>query len=257
MTLKKCTVTQLDADFWRMDGEGESVEVGRIDIELPTILMRSRWGFFFLEAGPNPAHESLDRLLEVVGFTRHGHNPETAEERVRALVSYGFADSIAFFYDRHYVMARDLAAILAELDRVRETSEALRASLRASNAVAEHAQSERDRIADKMHKDLGEISARLFASKVEVERLRSGMMPAAQRPVDVEAVLEPVRRVLSDWADRGSDLASSRDRHMAQQSGASPNYIEAGIAEVERWSFMVAANSLREALAEAEKIARG
>lgn len=203
MTLKKCTVIELDINFWRVDFDG-NLDLSRAASNYKCWsgpfciqVVSARDGMFTAYAsgigtsvcGPTRSG-ALEAMLSHLGLTRHDPKPETAEERVRAAVDMSEPP-----------LQADLRAILAELDRVR--------------------------------KDMGEISATLFASKVEVERLRSGMMPAAQRPVDIEAVLAPVRRVLSAY--RTAPAYGMKYELLARH----------------------VVDDLGQALAEAEKIARG
>lgn len=114
-----------------------------------------------------------------------GHDkPETAEERVRAWTADASAGR-----ETDWLAPADLRAILAELDRVRETSEALRASLRASNAVAQHVQGERDGLV----KDLDQLRA--------------------QRPADVEKdrVAAEYCRIATDVMEKAFDCQVTAD----------------------------------------------
>ncbi len=75
MTLKKCTVTQLDATFWRVDWDGELSSSWESPM---TVKYENAW--WRLGAYSS---RSLDVLLRIYGLTRHDPKPETAEERVR------------------------------------------------------------------------------------------------------------------------------------------------------------------------------
>lgn len=240
MTLKKCTLRQLDDTFWRVDWEGPAAEARTANCTLtansPSIAERDGDSWFFCGIWSQSLAEALSRFA----LTIEDPKPETAEERViddaftpdREGWSY-LSGRVAESRVRRAcaigspgdlgpvagVTLADLRAILAELDLYRDGN----------------------RVLMERHKEL----------HAQISNL------TAQRPVDVEAVLAPIRIRLAALEQRASGLASSRDAHIANQPGTSPNYIEAGIAEVERWSLMVTANSLRDAIAEAEKIGRG
>ena len=159
------------------------------------------------------AMRHIDELEAELG----GGKEETAEERVRADIA-----ATGDYCDTTITEKANLRAILAELDRVRaERDERTEGWRKTERKMA------------KLSKDMHGVSGMLFESKVEVERLRSGMMPAAQRPVDIEAVLAPIQRVLSAY--RTAPVYGMKYELLARH----------------------VVDDLGQALAEAEKIARG
>jgi hypothetical protein len=162
------------------------------------------------------------------GWPRPAPKEETAEERVRADIA-----ATGDYCDTTITEKANLRAILAELDRVRaERDERTEGWRKAERKLA------------KLSKDMHEVSEMLFESKVEVEGLRSGMMPAAQRPVDVEAVLAPVRRLRSALSE-------------AAVVPVLESHLEPGALAAVQGFAVTARSCLDEALAEAEKIGRG
>ena len=235
MTLKKCTVTQLDDVFWRVDCPAPLapfvVHLTCVDgcARASTFNGRSFWGGTWWQA--------LDALLEENGLTRHD-TPETAEARVRAAVDMSEPP-----------LQADLRAILAELDRVREAlSLAYNGSAESIRRESEAA-AELKRVLDELEDEKSqriEFSGALFKAGAELDRLR------AQRPVDVEAVLAPVRMLREDFAQRGV---------YAKECATTASYArrneDAERAHGRRHAYEDAAFELRRAIAEAEKIARG
>lgn len=196
MTLKKCTVVELDPTFWRVDFDGELELAGAASTY-------SKWsGPFCIQVVPvrerlftafasgigtsicGPAQrDAVDALLTHLGLARHD-KPETAEDRVRAIATGHFVGDES---------VRDLRAILAELDRVR-----------------------------------------------------------AQPPVDVEAVLAPIRTVSDSYAHQIASHENESDRRArAEQFNDALWHHTRGVG------LGLARNELIRALAEAEKIGRG
>lgn len=111
MTLKKCTATQLDDTFWRVDFDGR-LSVGGHDVKSPQAV--KRFGeCWFVQGYPHEDASGLDALLARLGLTRHD-GPETAEERVRAYAAHGHR----LWRDDDQARS-DTACVLAELDAVR------------------------------------------------------------------------------------------------------------------------------------------
>ena len=242
MTRVKCTVAQLDGDFWRIDfgDPGALFDLSPHIVRIaagPACYAATNVKNGHSAEGSSPA-AALDAYLASCGLTRHDPKEETAEERVRAFLAMHDDDTTLMDIGpgaRSSLEAADLRAILAELDRVRETSEALRASLRASNAVAQHVQGERDGLAESLDEHTRQI-----------ERLR------AQRPVDVEAALAPVRDALCLISDHRASVKRSLDTAYKNGCGAQgSDYRLLGYA------YDLAAVHVTDALAEAEKIGRG
>lgn len=113
MTLKKCTVTQLDNTFWRVDFAGW-LSVGERDVSSPQVVRRfgECW---FVQGYPHESANGLHALLARLGLAAEQPAPETAEGRVRAWME-GRRD--AEDVDAGFTVA-DLRAVLAELDRLR------------------------------------------------------------------------------------------------------------------------------------------
>lgn len=87
--LKKCTVTQLDADFWRVDAEGV------LPFTMRVYTYEGRWRCEFEDGrcvGVS-ADDALDRMLRLAGLTRQEPTPppvskdklQQALDRLRAL----------------------------------------------------------------------------------------------------------------------------------------------------------------------------
>ena len=228
MTLKKCTVTQDEmAEYAEWYAEHGT----------PGLSGHNQNGLrYFASSIRDGAAERW--LANGKGWPKQESKEETAEERVRAFLAMHDDDTTLMDIGpgaRSSLEAADLRAILAELDRVRETSEALRASLRASNAVAQHVQGERDGLAESLDEHTRQI-----------ERLR------AQRPVDVEAALAPVRDALCLISDHRASVKRSLDTAYKNGCGAQgSDYRLLGYA------YDLAAVHVTDALAEAEKIGRG
>jgi len=122
MTLKKCTVVELDPTFWRVDFDGELELAGAASTYskwsgpfcIQVVPVRERLFTAFASGigtsicGPTQ-RDAVDALLTHLGLARHD-KPETAEDRVRAIATGHFVGDES---------VRDLRAILAELDRVR------------------------------------------------------------------------------------------------------------------------------------------
>lgn len=241
MTLRKCTIKQLDDRFWRVDWDGRAAEAKTANCTLsarpPAVAERDGESWFFAGIWS----QSLDDALSRFDLTRHSPaaDPETAEEVLRANArihpGYGDAHVVSGFTRDH---AR---AILAELDRVRRERDERTEGWRKT-----------ERKLAKLSKDMREVSEMLFESKVEVERLRSGMMPAAQRPVDAEAVLAPIRKLRAE-------VDESRRKHglRADAYASTQNYDRAHEHVAQRECLAVVVNDMGDALAEAEKIGRG
>ena len=154
-----------------------------------------------------------------------GHDkPETAEERVRRVVSANPGSILLVnvgFEARMGVEMDDLRTIFAELDRVREAYEdALRSigNQQETNAIY----------------------------RAEVARLR------AQRPVDIEALLAPVREVRDSVA---KSMREHEGRVRSCVADESYDYAHAHLAQKE--ALVVVVKDMDAALAEAEKIGRG
>lgn len=178
------------------------------------------------------AMRHIDELEAELG----GGKEETAEDRVRADIA-----ATGDYCDTTITEKANLRAILAELDRVRaERDERTEGWRKTERKLA------------KLSKDMHEVSGMLFESKVEVERLRSGMMPAAQRPVDAEAALAPIRKLRAE-------VDESRRKHglRADAYASTQNYDRAHEHVAQRECLAVVVNDMGDALAEAEKIARG
>ncbi len=207
MTLKKCTVRQLDDVFWRVDWEGPAAEARTANCTLsansPSIAERDGESWFFCGIWSQSLAEALSRFA----LTIEDPKPETAEERVRRFAKAHYSDvDVA----GHWA---DLRAILAELDRVREREAAL----------------------DEAAKVLCvgwagvPLSARaIVQQREELNRVIANLR--AQRPVDVEAVLAPVREMINRFTTR-----FDRERDLRERL----------------------AESFEDALHEAEKIGRG
>lgn len=116
MTLRPCTVTQLDDAFWRVDFEGEIMSSTALDGTTgPTVIRKRRFRFEFVEVNALVDFLTIDAALEFAGLTRDEPKTETAEERVRqseAIACRKGWSSVSLYQ-------RDLRAVLAELDRLR------------------------------------------------------------------------------------------------------------------------------------------
>lgn len=201
MTLKKCTVTQLDDRFSRVEwgqyavSSAEASEIfGRhAYLNSPAIAEQGStgaWEFHKYPAG----RDTLDELLREWGLTRHDPQPETAEERLRRLAAWEYKDGEPLAGEgRDEVTFGDLRAILAELDRLR-----------------------------------------------------------TQRPVDVEAVLAPLRKLLREAARCQEGYVACAKEHAA--AGAYETAV-VDMRQSKSWELVIA--NVRSAIAEAEKIGRG
>lgn len=207
MTLKKCTVTQLDDVFWRVDCPAPLapfvVHLTCVDgcARASTFNGRSFWGGTWWQA--------LDALLEENGLTRHD-TPETAEARVRAAVDMSEPP-----------LQADLRAILAELDRVRSDRDLYKAG---SDVLSKRLH--------ELHEQIGDLTK--------------------QRPVDVEAVLAPIRRCM----DTLTSAAKYHERTELERAKVC-RYSEASIHRATKKGLLEGADHLFSALAEAEEIGRG
>lgn len=172
------------------------------------------------------AMQHIDELEAELGGGKEDPKEETAEEvlRANAKIHPGYGDEhvVSGFTRDH---ARE---ILDVLDAARETVSALKASLRAANAVARSAQNSRD------------------SAERELLQLRT------QSKVDVDAVLAPLRKLRDD-------VGRSRAQHdsRVQSYCYTKTYDRAHEHMVQRDALEVVIKDMDTALAEADKIGRG
>lgn len=232
MTLKKCTVTQLDDTFWRVDFE-ERIRVGLFQLASPQVVKRfgERW---FVQGYPEEDASSLALLLHRLGLTAEQPQEETAEERVRAFLAMHNEDTTIMDIGpnaRSSLEAADLRAILAELDMVRD--ELTRRECWKAEYVV-------------LSEKYGKLFMEHDFSKQELDRLR------ARRPVDVESVLAPFRELVAR-GERYMREADGLGRHNAE--GGSYRFAAEDFHKASEWFCVV--DAVKGALAEAKKIARG
>lgn len=276
MTLKKCTVVELDPTFWRVDFDGELELAGAASTYskwsgpfcIQVVPVRERLFTAFASGigtsicGPTQ-RDAVDALLTHLGLARHD-KPETAEDRVRAFLDKRRDETTLMDIGpeaRGAIEGADLRAILAELDRVR--------AQRPVDAEKQRITAEYCRIAT-------EVMEKAFDCQVAADCFchESGNMPCfnhsdavigfvrdavrakidggAQPPVDVEAVLAPVREVARGIADAG--VAQGRQLGAAWHEGRYADIPGHGARE---HGYAWCASTIQSAIAEAEKIGRG
>lgn len=188
--MKSCKITKLDDTFWRVDWEGgQAVYDGRVILS-PAILERDRESYCL----GGVWFDSPDEALTMFDLTTEQPKDETAEERVRRIAEWDYADgSVLAGEGREEVTFGDLRAILAELDRLR-----------------------------------------------------------AQKPVDIDAVLAPVRALHAAFLERHEALLTAESTLIEYSMDSVAKLV--GERSASLWGL---AQELRNALAEAEKIGRG
>lgn len=227
MILKKCKVTRLDDTFLRVDAPHLG---GALVVRVTEHTHHRVYNRFAAEFESSPhasggtagygrtAEGAVSALLATLGLTADEPRPETAEERVRRqLGDPSWPDYMAVEEDDE-ITGGDLRAILAELDRLRE-------ELEAAGARWHMLSKERDMLAEKL---------------------------SEQRPVDVDAVLAPLREALCLISDHRASVKRSLDT--AYKNGCR---VQGSDYRLLGYAYDLAAVHMTEALAKAEKIGRG
>lgn len=244
MTPKRCKVTRLDDTFLRVDAQHLG---GALVVRVTEHTHHRVYNRFASEFESSPhasggtveygttAEGAVSALLATLGLTTDEPRPETAEDLVRAWAADASAGR-----ETDWLAPADLRAILAELDRLRDAYDAQSADLLRERRLSDDLKS-----ALRMP---GHGSYVEYAKEVraEIDRLR------AQRQVDVDAVLAPVRDAVAGLKEAAARHESARLLEM-----------EHGDRKEEAWhsaravSYESAARRAEAAIAEAENIARG